>query len=887
MKLCFIDSTGLRYTGDTLLSRGLGGSESAVIYMSRELAKLGFDVTVYNRCEKEGIYDGVTYIDFSKIRDNKTKFDILISSRSVLPLAPQELGEEIWNTHQVDIGPYETISPHATYKAIWAHDTFIEGEGYVEPFLVSGVIDELFLLSDWHTHYICQSDHWGTQKRDYAVLKDKVFNTRNGMHAYVEPPNGYLHKDINSFVYNSSAGKGLVTLVKDVWPDIKRQIPDAKLTVIGGYYSGIKDIVEKDEGERIWNELQTPESERLDIHFTGVVTPKKVDEILISASFLIYPPEFPETYGISTIEALYYGVLPITSDYGALEQTSIDRMSFKIPYPVLPGNRRQRDIFVKQVLTAYTDTYACDQKRQACEEIRDVVSWETVAKQWQAHFYKKLGKYLPRQSWKEVRKITSKINRLFGTRHINDEDRLEYFEKLEEQRLIIISPVWNAQEYIAACIESVASQVYDNYHHYIVDDVSTDNTAAIAEETILALPEDVRDKFSVIRNRKRIGALHNQMVSIERFAEQGDVIVLLDGDDNLYHDPDIFTYINQLYPEYEMSYGSCISMADGIELIGQEYPEEIRVANSYRTYRPFPWGIPHTHLRTFSKDLYDRSDHSKLLDKNGNVYGPAGDSALMYMLLEEVDPYKIKAVKRVLVNYNDLNSLNDYKVNTEEQNINTREIAGGSFKVLPTVSQTEMKRILIAIPTAKYIESKTFKSIYNLYIPAGCETHFEVFYGYNIAQVRNLMADYAIRDNYDYVFWVDSDIILSKNTLLSLYSHQKDYVSGVYIQRRSGTRVPEVYLYNHIGGMDNANIDDLKDQGLKEVAATGFGCVLTTVDMIREIGYPQFEYKNSLDHMHTISEDVDFCVKAQARGYTIYTDTDVLCGHIGEQIHEV
>ncbi|NDB80998.1 glycosyltransferase family 1 protein, partial [archaeon] len=41
MRIAIFDQLGLCYDGTTLEKRGLGGSESAVILMSRELAKLG------------------------------------------------------------------------------------------------------------------------------------------------------------------------------------------------------------------------------------------------------------------------------------------------------------------------------------------------------------------------------------------------------------------------------------------------------------------------------------------------------------------------------------------------------------------------------------------------------------------------------------------------------------------------------------------------------------------------------------------------------------------------------------------------------------------------------------------------------------------------------
>ena len=46
----------------------------------------------------------------------------------------------------------------------------------------------------------------------------------------------------------------------------------------------------------------------------------------------------------------------------------------------------------------------------------------------------------------------------------------------------------------------------------------------------------------------------------------------------------------------------------------------------------------------------------------------------------------------------------------------------------------ETKKILIAIPTNAGIEPDTFRSIYNMSVPEGYETHFEFFYGYQIDQ---------------------------------------------------------------------------------------------------------------------------------------------------------
>ena len=90
-----------------------------------------------------------------------------------------------------------------------------------------------------------------------------------------------------------------------------------------------------------------------------------------------------------------------------------------------------------------------------------------------------------------------------------------------------------------------------------------------------------------------------------------------------------------------------------------------------------------------------------------------------------------------------------------------------------------MKKILIAIPTARYIEADTFKSIYDLEVPEGYEVTYQHFYGYRVDQVRNLIADWVVR-GFDYLFSVDHDITFPPDTLKKLLAHDVDLVSGVY-----------------------------------------------------------------------------------------------------------
>ncbi len=77
---------------------GIGGSEEAVINMSRELSKIGYKVTVYGDPQEEGVYDGVSYLPSYYI-NWKDEFNILISWRQIglfdLPIKAKK--SYLWN----------------------------------------------------------------------------------------------------------------------------------------------------------------------------------------------------------------------------------------------------------------------------------------------------------------------------------------------------------------------------------------------------------------------------------------------------------------------------------------------------------------------------------------------------------------------------------------------------------------------------------------------------------------------------------------------------------------------------------------------------------------------------------------------------------------------
>lgn len=97
-------------------------------------------------------------------------------------------------------------------------------------------------------------------------------------------------------------------------------------------------------------------------------------------------------------------------------------------------------------------------------------------------------------------------------------------------RFSVIIPLYNKEAYVRKTLESIASQTFSDWECIIVDDGSTDNSAAICEEYL-------KDKFETINLKHEIRLLRqpNSGVAVARNngvkASNGDYVCFLDADD--------------------------------------------------------------------------------------------------------------------------------------------------------------------------------------------------------------------------------------------------------------------------------------------------------------------------------------------------------------------
>ena len=149
---------------------------------------------------------------------------------------------------------------------------------------------------------------------------------------------------------------------------------------------------------------------------------------------------------------------------------------------------------------------------------------------------------------------------------------------------------------------------------------------------------------------------------------------------------------------------------------------------------------------------------------------------------------------------------------------------------------------------------------------------------------------YDSKIDYDYLFWIDSDVLFTTEDILRLLNHEEEIVSGVYIMH-DNARYPmvenmdsEFFLANgHYKFVDRPRLEELKAAGhLFPVHYVGFGFMCIKKGVFESIDYPHFVPRKitfSEGIVEYASEDVSFCMTAREKGYTILVDPHVTVSH--------
>ena len=201
-----------------------------------------------------------------------------------------------------------------------------------------------------------------------------------------------------------------------------------------------------------------------------------------------------------------------------------------------------------------------------------------------------------------------------------------------------------------------------------------------------------------------------------------------------------------------------------------------------------------------------------------------------------------------------------------------------------------MKRTLIEVPSHDMVHAEFTRSLMNLEKPAG--TGYAMITNTLIYTSRNLIAQEAVKAGFDRVLWIDSDMVFPDDTLIRLAADLDeglDLVSALCFTRREPS-VPcihskltwEVKPDGWVNTTAQTYYDYPADE-LFEIAGCGFGCVMTSADLLRRMIE---KYGAPFYPLMGMGEDTTFCFRAHQDGVKMYCDSRIKIGHIGTKVFD-
>lgn len=192
-------------------------------------------------------------------------------------------------------------------------------------------------------------------------------------------------------------------------------------------------------------------------------------------------------------------------------------------------------------------------------------------------------------------------------------------------------------------------------------------------------------------------------------------------------------------------------------------------------------------------------------------------------------------------------------------------------------------KILIGMPTVREIPSKTVISLLST-VERG-KVDVAIVDGSLIYDARDTIAKQAVELGYDYVLFVDSDMVFTADDVKKLLAHDADIVTGRYVSRRGECQnviYSKIIMQRRFPFRAARLIVDTATSGYAPVAACGFGFCLIKCSVIKSM---LKRYKSLFEPFKGVGEDIAFCIRARKCGYTLYIDRDIKLGHIGEVVY--
>ena len=283
---------------------------------------------------------------------------------------------------------HEIIQSTKPFKLIWAHDN-CDQMGHKDLPQHINKIDLIVCVSHWEREQYIKYNR---------APAEKLIVIPNGVDNMFRPSGKQKSK---TCIFFSAPHKGVAPLVP-IWKEVIKHHPDAKLKVFSSM--SLYGNVQPGEGENetitgpnglepspfipVYKELQNLPG----VEYSPCIDREELLPHIQDAAFFIHPNLWEETFCVSLAEAMSCGCFPITSELGALPETSngmgkyIPMTGTNTPRGWLP-NETFINNFAKEVIAAldYFDRDR-DNYYQATKSISEFAiqnyNWERIAGIW-------------------------------------------------------------------------------------------------------------------------------------------------------------------------------------------------------------------------------------------------------------------------------------------------------------------------------------------------------------------------------------------------------------------------------------------------------------------------------------------------------------------------
>lgn len=163
---------------------------------------------------------------------------------------------------------------------------------------------------------------------------------------------------------------------------------------------------------------------------------------------------------------------------------------------------------------------------------------------------------------------------------------------------------------------------------------------------------------------------------------------------------------------------------------------------------------------------------------------------------------------------------------------------------------------------------------------------------WKVAGYKNRIIDYAKKNDYDYLFLIDSDIMIHPKTLISLINSNKDIISEVFWTRwqKETRELPQVWMCDEYSFVTKERdkvltdeeynreytnfIEKLRKPGVYEVGGLGACTLISKKAIDAGVNF------SKIYNLSFWGEDRHFCIRAAALGLKLYVDTTYPACHI-------